>query len=82
MDLLTAADFPDIIDVAPTLKVQKVAVIPAYNEEKTIAKIIISCQRYVDKVIVCDDGSEDITAKIAQKRGAEVISHKSRGGKG
>jgi len=82
MDSLTAADFPDVIDVAPTLKVQTVAVIPAYNEEKTIAKVIVSCQRYVDKVIVCDDGSEDMTAEIAQKLGAEVIRYERNMGYG
>jgi glycosyltransferase involved in cell wall biosynthesis len=31
--------------------------IPAYNEERTIAKVIIKTQKYVDKVIVCDGGN-------------------------
>jgi len=52
-----------------------VACIPAFNEEKTIASVIIKAQRHVDKVIVCDDGSMDMTAEIAKKLGADVVSH-------
>jgi glycosyltransferase involved in cell wall biosynthesis len=53
-----------------------VACIPAYNEEKTIAKILLKTKKYVDKVIVCDDdGSTDMTAEIAEALGAEVIRH-------
>jgi glycosyltransferase involved in cell wall biosynthesis len=47
-----------------------IACIPAYNEEKTIAKVIIKTQKYVDKVIVCDDGSKDMTSEIAERLGA------------
>jgi glycosyltransferase involved in cell wall biosynthesis len=49
--------------------------IPAYNEEKNIAKIIINLQKVVDKVIVCNDGSSDITGEIAERLGAIVINH-------
>lgn len=59
-----------------------VAGIPAYNEEKTIAKVILLAQKYVDKVIVCDDGSTDLTAQIAQKLGATVIRHEKNLGYG
>jgi len=52
-----------------------IACIPAYNEGKTIAKVILKARRYVDKVIVCDDGSTDMTAEIAEALGAEVIKH-------
>jgi glycosyltransferase involved in cell wall biosynthesis len=34
-----------------------VAAIPAFDEEKTIAKVVILAQKYVNKVINCDDGS-------------------------
>jgi len=59
-----------------------VAGIPAYNEEKTIAKVILLAQRHVDKVIVCDDGSTDLTADIAQKMDAVVIQHSKNLGYG
>jgi len=49
--------------------------IPAFNEEKTIAKVVLKAQKYADKVLVCDDGSTDMTCEIAEKLGAEVIRH-------
>lgn len=59
-----------------------VAGIPAYNEEKTIAKVIVLAQKHVDKVIICDDGSTDMTAQIAKRLGAEVLRHEKKLGKG
>jgi len=56
--------------------------IPAYNEEKTIAKIVLLAQRYADTVVVCDDGSQDLTADIAKKLGAIVIKHERNIGYG
>jgi glycosyltransferase involved in cell wall biosynthesis len=49
--------------------------IPAYNEEKNIASIIIKLKKIAKKIIVCDDGSTDLTGEIAQKLGAVVINH-------
>jgi len=63
-------------------KLYIVACIPAYNEEKTIAKVILKARKYVDKVIVCDDGSTDMTAEIAEALGAEVIRHERNMGYG
>ncbi|MCS7369643.1 MAG: glycosyltransferase family 2 protein, partial [archaeon GBS-70-058] len=59
-----------------------IACIPAYNEERTIARVVVEAQRYVDKVIVCDDGSTDLTGEIARRLGAEVIKHEKNMGKG
>jgi len=56
--------------------------IPAYNEEKTIAKVILLAQKHADTVIVCDDGSKDLTADIAEKLGAVVIKHEKNTGYG
>lgn len=56
--------------------------IPAYNEEATIAKTIVRTRKYVHKVIVVDDGSEDDTAIIAESLGATVFRHVSNKGKG
>jgi glycosyltransferase involved in cell wall biosynthesis len=52
-----------------------IAAIPAYNEEKTIAKTVLLAQKYVDRVVVCDDGSTDMTADIAERVGADVVRH-------
>jgi glycosyltransferase involved in cell wall biosynthesis len=59
-----------------------VAAIPCLNEEKFIGTIVAKARRYVDEVIVVDDGSTDDTALAAGKAGAKVIAHKSRQGAG
>jgi len=56
--------------------------IPAFNEEKTIAKVVLEAQRYSDLVIVCDDGSTDLTSEIAEKLGAVVVRHERNVGYG
>ncbi len=43
--------------------------IPAFNEEKTIARVVLEAQKYADTVVVCDDGSADLTGKIAEHLG-------------
>ncbi|KZX15074.1 glucosyl-3-phosphoglycerate synthase [Methanobrevibacter cuticularis] len=59
-------------------------VIPAYNEEKTVAGVIAAANElsYVDEVIVVDDGSYDKTADEAKFSGSTVISHATNQGKG
>lgn len=59
-----------------------IACIPAYNEEKTIAKVVLQVKKYVDKVVVCDDGSTDITSEIAESLGVIVVRHERNLGKG
>tara|TARA_Y100001936_G_scaffold161696_1_gene157933 strand:+ start:3080 stop:3964 length:885 start_codon:yes stop_codon:yes gene_type:complete len=49
--------------------------IPAFNEEKNIAGIITKLKDVTDKIIVCDDGSSDLTATIAEQLGTIVIKH-------
>ena len=49
--------------------------IPAYNEEKNIAKIIVGLKKVADQIIVCDDGSTDSTSIIAESLGAIIIKH-------
>ena len=49
--------------------------IPAYNEEKNIGAIILKLRKITDHVIVCNDGSSDMTGEIAEKLGAIVINH-------
>lgn len=59
-------------------------VIPAYNESKTIKKVIkvINSLDCINEIIVVDDGSSDETADIAQSAGATVIVHSENRGKG
>jgi glycosyltransferase involved in cell wall biosynthesis len=64
------------------LKPLIVACIPAYNEEKTIGAVLDQAFRYVDQVIVCDDGSSDRTAQIAEDKGATVVKNPVNLGKG
>jgi len=59
-----------------------IAAIPAHNEEATIGSVVLRAKKYVDKVIVVDDGSTDDTAEIAELAGAEVVRHKKNKGKG
>lgn len=59
-----------------------IAGIPAYNEEKAIAKVILLAKRHADVVIVCDDGSSDLTADIAENLGVKVLRHSKNMGKG
>ena len=59
-----------------------VAGIPAYNEEKTIAKVILLTKKFVNKVIIVDDGSNDMTKEIAEALDAEVLVHKENLGYG
>jgi len=49
--------------------------LPAYNEEKNIAKIIVQLKKVADQIIVCDDGSTDLTSRISESLGAIVIKH-------
>ena len=60
----------------------KIVCIPAYNEEVKIKDVIKKSLPYVDKVVVCDDGSTDDTAVVAKKAGAVVISHEKNLGYG
>ena len=58
-----------------------VVTVPAFNEEKTLGKVLDGISSAVRKfklsseIVVVDDGSTDGTATIARKHGASVISH-------
>jgi glycosyltransferase involved in cell wall biosynthesis len=56
--------------------------IPAYNEENSIAKVVIRAAEHADEVLVVDDGSRDDTAIIAEHLGALVVKHEKNFGKG
>jgi glycosyltransferase involved in cell wall biosynthesis len=56
--------------------------IPAFNEEKNIGLIVAKLRQKYDYVIVCDDGSSDMTATIASSLGARVVKHEKNLGYG
>ena len=59
-----------------------IAVIPAYNEEKHIKSVLERTRKYVDKMIVIDDGSSDNTGRIAKKMPkTEVVTFQKNKGK-
>jgi len=59
-------------------------VIPAFNEEKTIADVVktVIAMPEIHEVIIVSDGSTDRTARIGQQAGARVIELKENLGKG
>ena len=59
-----------------------VVLIPAYDNDYAIGKVVRESARHADAVIVCDDGSRDDTATQAEKAGAVVLRHGKNMGKG
>lgn len=49
--------------------------LPAYNEERAVAGIVLQAKEYADMVIVVNDGSVDNTARLARLAGAKVVEH-------
>jgi UDP-N-acetylglucosamine---dolichyl-phosphate N-acetylglucosaminyltransferase len=64
------------------MKKRVFVVIPAFNEEKHIGQIIRKAKKYVDDVLVIDDGSKDKTKEEAIKNKAIVLRHLVNLGKG
>ena len=56
--------------------------IPAFNEEKNIASIIMKLKKVTDHIIVCNDGSTDMTEEISKKLDVVVINHSRNMGYG
>ena len=54
-------------------------VIPALNEEDAIARVILDVPPWVDKIVVVDNGSDDLTAANAAAAGASVVHEGERG---
>jgi glycosyltransferase involved in cell wall biosynthesis len=59
----------------PIIKV----IIPAYNEEDSITKVIHDIPNSVDEIIVVNNNSSDLTAVTAKKAGATVINESRKG---
>ena len=57
----------------PSLKL--VALIPAYNEGENIKQVIETTQPYVDRIVVCDDGSSDNIQTVLDTVDVDIIKH-------
>jgi glycosyltransferase involved in cell wall biosynthesis len=58
------------------------AILPAFNKEVHIGTLVLQTKKYVDNVVVIDDGSSDRTGEMAKLAGAKVIRHPSKMGNG
>lgn len=61
------------------MKLKASVVIPAKNEEKTIARIVNAVKKYADEIIVVDGHSKDKTREIAKNNGAIVMLDNGKG---
>ena len=59
----------------PIIKV----IIPAFNEEKSIVKVIAEIPDFVEEVVVVNNNSTDQTAQVSANAGATVLKEKSKG---
>jgi cellulose synthase/poly-beta-1,6-N-acetylglucosamine synthase-like glycosyltransferase len=56
-----------------------VVIIPAFNEEDSIANVIKDIPGFVDEIVVVNNGSRDRTAEIASNAGATVLTENDKG---
>jgi glycosyltransferase involved in cell wall biosynthesis len=70
------------IDTHEDKQLRTIAAIPCLNTELSIGSVVTEAGKYVDTVVVIDDGSDDATAGIARDAGAVVIRHLANRGYG
>lgn len=78
---INPTDMGERIDMNASDDQKVLALIPCFNEEATIASLVLKAKRYVNTVLVIDDGSTDETSFIAQEAGAKVLNHNKNKGK-
>jgi len=59
-----------------------ICIIPAHNEEENIQKTVQEAKKYIDTVLVVNDGSKDKTKELSKKTDAIVINHTINRGQG
>ena len=65
---------------AHPLESQTAVVIPAFNEESSIGRVVDAIPRFaVSEIIVVNNGSSDSTATVAREAGATVLSEPRKG---
>lgn len=60
-------------------KYRIVVIIPAINEEESLPYVLKDIPKFVDEIIVVDNGSTDNTVKAAKDNGATVLAEDERG---
>jgi len=76
---------PENLQTSPStdeLQRSTVIVVPAYNEEAVVDRVVGDLLKQFPRVVVVDDGSADKTASIARSAGAMVIRHPINRGQG
>lgn len=77
-----AVESQETVAILPAYRANTAALIPAYLEERFIAKVVQGAREQVETVLVVDDGSRDATSSQASIAGAEVVKHARNSGKG
>lgn len=69
---------------SPARRERVAAIVPAYNEQETIAEVIAVLQATsrIDEILVVSDGSDDRTVRIARDLGVRTIHLRRNQGKG
>lgn len=82
--LFESEEYVEEVELAAAVDEQAtiLAAIPAYNEGAAIGEVVRQTQKYVDSVLVIDDGSTDGTVGEAESAGATVIEHEVNKGYG
>jgi glycosyltransferase involved in cell wall biosynthesis len=56
-----------------------VVIIPAFNEEESLPKVIADIPKFVDEIIVANNGSTDKTEEVAKSLGVIVLNEYEKG---
>ncbi len=79
IDAQATFEVPTMKELLPLLErlLNVYVVVPAYNEEKTIGKVLDSLLAYfkANHIVVVNDGSRDRTEEIARSKGVRVLNH-------